>query len=124
MKTIELLDLDFRVKENRKKINDVLTKIVPRQSASGEVKLTAIEKKIKYITDRYDINFNYIMVSHSEDETIYSVSILKPSEGEWIKTVYGMCIYELLAKVLIFMVAAAKSKKVALKEDYENEEED
>ena len=56
---------------------------------------------------------------------IYSIGVKTTTEHEWLGTVYGMCLYEVFAKLAIKMYSEVKSGKIpvrtATKEEKERE---
>lgn len=132
MKTDEVLNLDYRKQENRIKIQRVLSKLKPLAKYADEldfegnelIPLEAIERTICGIARKYDIRPQFISTSFVEAKgTIYGCGVMRDSKSEWLGTVYGMCIYELLAKLAIKMASEVKSGKIARRTASANETE-
>ena len=127
MKTEQILNLDFRKEENKEIIQKVLRKIKPLSKYSDEeVPLEAIEKTIKVLTNKYDIMPQWMGMNYQEPVLgIYSIGVKTASSHEWIGNVYGMCVYEVFAKLAIKMYADVKKgrvkQRVATKEEKQRE---
>ena len=119
MKTDEILNMDYRKKENKIKIQKVLRKIKPlsKYSEDEDIPLVILEKLIAKYQKKYDVKFSYIMISTADaDEVIIYSASLRNSEGKWLKNIYGAFIYELFAKVNIFIYSEVKKGKIERKE--------
>lgn len=125
MKTEQILGLDFRKEENKEIIQKVLKQIKPLSKFSdGDVPLEAIEKIIKVMTNKYEITPQWMTISYSEDVLgNYSIGIKTTTKHEWLGTVYGMCLYEVFAKLAIKMYSEVKSGKIGLRKMTKEEEE-
>lgn len=128
MKTEQILNLDYRKKENQEIIQKVLRKIKPfsKYSDKSNVPIEAIEKLIRVLCQKYEIAPQWMTMSYFEPTLgIYSIGIKTTTEHEWLGTVYGMCLYEVFAKLAIKMYSEVKSGKipvrVATKEEKERE---
>ncbi len=129
MKTKDILNLDYRKEENKKIIQKVLRKIKPLSKFSDEndIPLQAIERVIKILTNKYEIIPKQMMMSYYEtDLGIYSIEIRKNINSyEHIGTVYGMCVYEVFAKLAIKMYSEVKlgniPERVLTKEEKQRE---
>lgn len=118
MKTEQILNLDYRKEENRKIIQRVLRKIKPLSKYSDEtdIPIEAIEKLIRVLTQKYEIMPQWMNMSYFEPILgIYSISIKTTTNHEWLGTVYGMCLYEVFAKLAIKMYSDVKSKNIPIK---------
>lgn len=110
----EVIDGDFRNKEFEKLTQEWLLKIEPlrKRTPKGEkVKLEDIEQLIFKMVKKYKISMQWISNTIIDGELPwYSVSIKDGQTHEWLKTVYGLTIYELLSKVALFMFAYTRRK--------------
>lgn len=105
MKTNEILNLDYRVEENKKIIQNVLRKIKPLSKYSDEkVPLEAIEKVIKIISEKYKIWPKPMKLTG-----VYSVEV-EDDNFKSLGKVYGMCVYEVFAKLVIKMYSEIRKK--------------
>lgn len=120
MKTEQILNLDYRNEEGRKIIQKVLVKIKPLSKYSDEhteVPLEAIEKLIRVLNQKYEITPQWMMMSmHESNETIYSIGVKTTTNHKWLGTVYGMCLYEVFAKLAIKMFSEIKQGNILPRE--------
>lgn len=128
MKTDDILNLDYRKEESRETIQRVLRKIKPlsKFSEENDVPLEAIEKAIRVMVNKYDITPQWLMMSyHEQTISIYSIGVKTTNTHEWLGNVYGMCLYEVFAKLAIKIYSEIKSgkvpEKVATKEEKQRE---
>lgn len=117
MTTQEILNLDYRKKENQDIIQKVLKRIKPLSKYSDEeVPLQAIEKLIKVLTNKYDIHPQSMVIScHESSSIIYSIPVKTSNSFESLGMVHGMCLYEVFAKLAIKMFSDVKHQKVAIR---------
>lgn len=126
MKTEQILNLDYRKEESQEIIQKVLRKIKPLSKYSDEsnIPIEAIEKLIRVLVQKYEIIPQWMMMSYFEPNVgIYSIGIKTTTEHEWLGTVYGMCLYEVFAKLAIKMYSEAKSGKIPLRTATKEEKE-
>lgn len=116
MKTDDILELDYRKKENKKLIQKALLKIKPLSKFSDEkqVPLESLEKLLHLICNKYKVWVRYITQDPmaSDDGDIWRCEIIDEDNLEPIKKVYGICIYELIAKIVIFLWSENKNEKL------------
>ena len=115
MKTEQIMNLDYRKEENQKIIQKVLRKIKPLSKYSDEsnVPIEAIEKLIRVLVQKYEITPQWMTMWYFEPTLgIYSINVKTTTENEWLGTVYGMCLYEVFAKLAIKMYAEVRSGNV------------
>ena len=123
MKTEDILNLDYRKEENQESIQRVLRKIKPLSKFSEDenVPFEKLEKLIGLYQNKYAIKIQYIIPNY-EGSIIYSASLLRSDNFKWIGNVYGMCMYELFAKIAIKMYTEIK-KGIPEKSKSDNEKE-
>lgn len=128
MKTEEILNLDFRKEESQEVIQKVLRKIKPLSKFSNkeQIPLEAIEKLCRVLTNKYEITPQQMTISyHQPTVGIYSIGVKMTTNNKWLGTVYGMCLYEVFAKLGIKMYSEVKSgnipKKTFTKEEKQRE---
>jgi hypothetical protein len=128
MKTEQILNLDYRKEESQEIIQKVLRKIKPLSKYSDEssIPIEAIEKLIRVLAQKYEITPQWMTMSYFESTlSIYSIGIKTTTKHEWLGTVYGMCLYEVFAKLAIKMYSEVRSGKIpvrtATKEEKERE---
>lgn len=123
-KVEKVINADYRKPEGRNLINKTLMKFKPFKNISSKdennrVRLSDIERLIIKIHKQYAVKLQWIMPTYTENEKypLYSASIKNDVNGEWIGSVHGICLYEVMAKVVIVMYAAIKSGKVSRREE-------
>lgn len=116
MTTNDILNLDYRKEENKYKIQKVLLKIKPLMKYSDEeqIPIDALEKMIYLICKKYKVWIRNITQSplSSDDGNVWSCQIVDTDSIEIIKEVYGICIYEIFAKIVIFLWYAKEKSKI------------
>ena len=123
MKTEDILNLDYRKEENQESIQRVLRKIKPLSKFSDDenIPFEKLEKLIGLYQNKYAIKIQYIIPNY-EGSIIYSASLLRSDNFKWIGNVYGMCMYELFAKIAIKMYTEIK-KGIPERSKSDNEKE-
>ena len=115
MKTEQILNLDFRKEENKEIIQKVLRKIKPLSKCSVEedIPLEKIEKVVKVLSNKYEITPQWVNMSYRSNEcNVYSVGVKTTTDHSWLGNVYGMCLYELFAKLAIKMYSEIRSGNI------------
>lgn len=112
MTTKEIMNLDYREKENQEIIQKVLKQIKPlsRYSDECEIPFSALEKVITVITKKYLIRIRDFMpdVWANDDHTIWRAWIINDANLKTIDMVYGITLYEVFAKCAIRLYAEVK----------------
>lgn len=110
----EVIDGDFRYPEFEEETQRWLLKIGPlrKRTPEGEkVKFDDIEQLVFKLSKKYKIHMQWISISFIEGEIPwYSVSIKDATTHEWLKTIYGMTMYEVYSKVALFMFATTRER--------------
>ena len=116
MKVEDILAIDCTKEEGKETLNKALYNIkqfAEYKESGKQVPLAKLEKLIDKICRKYYLATQYMWFSRlKENVTWYSVSIKKDDDGEWLGAVYGVSIYELFAKVAIFLYSLIHSGKV------------
>ena len=118
MKTEQILNLDYRKEESQEIIQKVLRKIKPLSKYSDEsnIPIEAIEKLIRVLVQKYEITPQWMSMSYFDNSFgIYSIGIKTTTDHKWLGTVYGMCLYEMFAKLAIKMYSEVKSGKIPIR---------
>lgn len=127
MKTEEILNLDYRKEETKEIIQKVLRKIKPLSKFSDEydeIPLEAIEKLIRVLFQKYEITPQWMTMSlHETAVNVYSIGVKTTTDHKWLGTVYGMCLYEVFAKLAIKMYSEIKQGNVEPKTKTKEEKE-
>ena len=123
MKISEIINLDFTVKANREKIQDKLKemKVFEKYSDEQEIPISAIEKAIKVMSVKYYIRVQgiYSDVWANEKRIVWNCKVLSEENLSNLSNIYGICIYEVLAKSCIVMYSMIKLKKVQRRKEDE-----
>lgn len=114
MKTEEILRLDYMKDENKKIIQKVLRKIKPLSKCSDEmIPLEMIEKVAKVLVCKYEITPQWMSISYRESILgIYKVGVKTTTDHKWLGDVYGYCLYEVMAKLVIKMYSDIKAQNI------------
>lgn len=118
MKTEQILNLDYRKEENKEIIQKVLRKIKPLSKYSDEidVPIEAIEKLVRVLVQKYEITPQWMTMSYFEPILgLYSIGVKTTTDHKWLGTVYGMCLYEVFAKLAIKMYSEIKSGNILIR---------
>lgn len=126
MKTEQILNLDYRKEESQEIIQKVLRKIKPLSKYSDEsnVPIEAIEKLVRVLVQKYEITPQWMSMSYFEPILgIYSIGVKTTTDHKWLGTVYGMCLYEVFAKLAIKMYSEVKSGNIPVRTMTKEEKE-
>lgn len=110
----EVIEGDFRFSDYEEETQKWLLKIevLKKRTPEGEkVKFEDIEQLIIRLQKKYGHRMQWINLTMLEGEIPwYSVSIKDCNKNAWAKTVYGMTLYELYAKVALFLFAYTRKE--------------
>lgn len=114
MTTDQLLQLDCRVAENRRTIQKALRKMRPfsKVAIDEDVPLVKIEKMLRLMLNKYQVDITWIFVSHDDENMRYTIS-LRDDGGEGarpLQTVYGITLYEVMCKTAICIWSLVKKR--------------
>lgn len=126
MKTEQILNLDYRKEEAKEIIQKVLRKIKPlsKYSEEQDIPLEAIEKVIRILSQKYEIVPQWMVMSLYESAVnVYSIGVKTSNNHQWLGNVYGMCLYEIFAKLAIKMYSEVKQGNVKQRMKTKEEEE-
>ena len=126
MKTEQILNLDYRKEEAKEIIQKVLRKIKPlsKYSEEQDIPLEAIEKVIRILSQKYEIVPQWMVMSLYESAVnVYSIGVKTSNNHQWLGNVYGMCLYEIFAKLVIKMYSEVKQGNVKQRIKTKEEEE-
>lgn len=105
MTTDQLLQLDCRVDENRRTLQKALRKIKPFSKVPDgkDVPLVKIEKMLRLMLNKYQVDVTWILVSHDDENMRYTISLRDDSKQDLrlSQTVYGITLYEVMCKAVI-----------------------
>lgn len=111
MTTKQILNLDCRKEESQEIIQRVLRQIKPlsRYSDECDIPLSAIEKVLLIMCKKYGMRLCEIIPgSGNDDHIIWSATLSNDKNFKVIDHVYGISLYELLAKAAIRLYAEVK----------------
>lgn len=126
MKTEQILNLDYRKEENKEIIQKVLRKIKPLSKFSDEeqIPLEAIEKLVRVLNHKYEITPQWMTISLDEQfTTIYSIGVKTTTDHKWLGNVFGICLYEVFAKLAIKMYSEIKSGNIEVRTQTKEEKQ-
>lgn len=114
MKISQVIDGDFRVEGTIKATHEWLLKIPVIKSHTPEgkdVSIDVLDKAVRSLCMNHNVKMQWIDLTmlkqaNSENELPwYSVSFKKLPEHSWLKTLYGLSIYELYCKMVLYLYA-------------------
>lgn len=112
MTTKEIINLDYREKENQEIIQKVLRQIKPlsRYSDECEIPFSALEKAITVMCKKYCMRIREFNpdVWANDDHTIWRAILINETNLKTIDMVYGISLYEVFAKCAIRLYAEVK----------------
>ena len=111
MRTSEIVNLDYRLEENRQTIQKALQKIVPlKGDTNADVQLQVIEKLITLLSKKYAMSIKHFMPDvHSNSKwTIWYATVINDTNFEILRNVHGLSLYEVFAKAAIYMYSQRK----------------
>lgn len=111
-KLLEVISGDFRYQDYEEEAQRWLLKIsaLSKRTPEGEkVKFEDIEQLIIKLQSKYGNTMQWISLTMLDGEIPwYSVSIKDGQTKAWVKTIYGLTMYELYAKVALFLFAYSR----------------
>lgn len=110
MKIKEILELDYRIKENQEIIQKELNKIKPLSKYQDKIPLVKIEKCLNVLCNKYNLILVLGFARSEVDHMLYGVTIQYKEPIKNIGKVYGVSIYELLSKAVLLIYSEVKSK--------------
>lgn len=111
MTTNQILNLDFRVKENQEIIQKVLRQVKPLSKYSDEeIPFSALEKAITVMCKKYVLQIKDIMIDSRSNDTnlIWRVTIANEVDLKVVEMIYGISLYEVFAKTVIKLYSEVK----------------
>lgn len=111
---IEVVEGDFRYSDFEEETQKWLLRIEPLRKRTPEgkkVKFEDLEQLIIKLQKKYGHTMQWINLTIINEEIPwYSVSIRDGNTKEWVKTVYGLTMYELYCKVALFLFAYTRNE--------------
>lgn len=116
MKTEDIMYIDYRKEENKEIIQKALRKIkaFSKFEEGTEVPLEELEKGVFYLASKYKLEPQWITMGFKacDKNILYSASLKTSDTYKWLGSVYGKCLYELFAKLVIKMYSEIKVNKI------------
>ena len=116
MKTKDILQLDCTKEENKKIIQKVLKQIKPLSKYSeDEIPIDAIDKAIKIMCTKYQVKIRNILqdIWGNRKYNIWRCDVMIDGTiYDNLGTVYGITMYEVLAKVAILIYSEIKKERL------------
>lgn len=111
------MNCDFRVDKNRDMLNNILLKVKRFRKYEGKkIPLIEIENFIGDMTGKYKITMQWITFTRLENDcNMFSTALVRTDTRQWLSTVYGHCLTELMVKVAIRMFFYIKDDEVNIK---------
>lgn len=107
MKTKEIIELDYRKEENKEIIQKVLKKIKPLSKFDKTIPLKSLEKCLAKLNIKYNY-YQRIFFDSQEDYILYHCYIERANKTDIKIDIYGISIYEVLAKTIIYIYSKTK----------------
>lgn len=119
MKTNSLLELDCRDEDNMEVIQEVLRTLKPLSKYSDEelIPLDALEKVIRIMTRKYLVRIRSIMpdIWANRKYDIWRCEVVNDHNLDLIGYVYGVSLYEVMAKAVILIYSKVKKERLELR---------
>ena len=115
MTTQEILKLDCRKKDEKKKLLAALGEVKPLQKfKDAGFPVDDIQETMIKIQERYEVEMQYMifLVQEKYNNYYWSASVRGSKDGKWFGNVYALTTWELLAKIVIYMHSLIKQGKV------------
>ena len=116
-----VLKADFREESEKEFIQSALRKFKSCQvyRVGQDIPFEAIEKLLSNLMLKYAIDpLDFFMVKQDGNERniVWSCGIKKQKSHQWIGTAYGLTLYEVACKVVLFIFLNVKNKNIGLRE--------
>lgn len=112
LKLSQILSLDLRNDGALETLNEALYKL-PFFKDETSIEIEAIETAIKKMQKKYPIKLAYININTTDDEDeppyYYSCMIKRTDDHKHVKTIWGVTLYEAMAKVALLMFGYIQS---------------
>ena len=104
--------------ENRLGSGVLIPAIKENKYSDEEVPIDALEKVIRIMTRKYLIRIRSISpdIWSNKDSDIWRCEVVNDKTLELIKNVYGISLYEVLAKTAILMYSEIKKERLKVRE--------
>lgn len=116
MKTNSILELDCRDEDNMEVIQEVLRQLKPLSKYSDDeiIPIEALEKVIRIMTRKYLVRIRSIMpdIWANKEYDIWRCEVVNDHNLELIGNVYGVSLYEVMAKTAILIYSQIKKERL------------
>ncbi len=115
--TDAILNADCRKKEGRILLQKALRKIKAFEDVQDKIKipLEQLEDWMCKTCNRYDVRPQWVNILYDvkkDGYRLYSLTCITQVKHEYIGTVYGVTIYELIAKMVFLIFSEIKKNKI------------
>lgn len=114
MKTRDIINLDCREYENKRKIQMALRKIKPfsKIDMEKEVSLDKLEKILRLLCNKYKISIWVAMdLDSADDSIIWHYEIINEYDHKVLFNVYGLSCYDAISKSVIALYGYTRKVK-------------
>ena len=114
MTTKEVLQLDYRLPENKVKLQKVLRQIKPLAKCpeGQDVPIEKLERVIKVLTTKYSYYVpGFVPDPSVSDGLVWRTRVLDSNTMDEIGHVFGCMFYEVLAKTVILLYSEVRKRK-------------
>lgn len=117
MTTDQLLNLDCRDQENYEKLMKAIRKIKPfdNYSIDENIPISLYEKYIHKVFDKYKVKIGFAFYITNIPPYYYTVCLRETTGKASFSSIYGISIEETMAKLVIQLYDAIKTKQVRQK---------
>ena len=109
-----IIDCDCSEGERKRQLHDRVCKLKPfHKYAKQNVPIEDLEKYVKAISNKYNVVPQWVFMDMfaNKKAVIYSCSVMRKDNHEWLGTVYGSTLHELFSKLSVKMEIEAKKLK-------------
>lgn len=118
MTTEQILMLKMDVPGNKEKLQKALRKIkkFEKYDINTDIPLEKLEHFLWYVCTNYCVVTQWMHASFYGDRLRYTWGAKRSDTHEWIEDVYGISIYEVVAKLVIMLYSRIKKGEIPKKE--------
>lgn len=100
----EIIDMVVKTEDDKRYMLNALSKI-PLLSKCENITQGILEKAVFKIQYSYPVRMQWIMLFFDINDTpdMFKVDIKRTDTGEYIRSIYGLTMFELFAKCVIYM---------------------
>ena len=109
------INLDYRDKKNKIKIQKLLRELPPLAKFPGGkiIELIEVENAMEYMINKYEVCVQWISFNiNPMDDHRYTASVMCTKDLSYISSIYAVEMYELVAKLAILIYSEIKSGRI------------